>query len=109
MTTQLETLRFQAEVRELLDLVVHSLYKHKEIFLRELVSNASDACDRLRFEVLTRPELGLRPDDLRIRLEVDRAAHTLSIEDNGIGMSRTELSENLGTIARSGTRAFLQS
>jgi len=102
-----ETLRFQAEVQELLGLMIHSLYKKKEIFLRELVSNASDALDKLRFEALTRPELDATPDSLRIQIELDPAARTLSVEDSGIGMSRAELVENLGTIARSGTRAFL--
>jgi molecular chaperone HtpG len=97
---------FQAEVKQLLDLMVHSLYSDKDIFLRELVSNASDALDKLRFEQLTRPELG-STSDLHVRLEVDRAARTLSIADNGIGMTREEVVKNIGTIARSGTREFL--
>jgi len=107
-TTTPETRPFQAEVQELLGLMIHSLYKKKEIFLRELISNASDALDKRRFEALTRPELALAEDALTIRLEVDRAARTLSVEDVGIGMSHDELVENLGTIARSGTRAFLE-
>ncbi len=105
MTTQ--TMEFQAETRQLLDLMIHSLYRHKEIFLRELISNASDALDKVRFEALTRPELLEGDDDLAIRLETDRDARTLTIADNGIGMSRDEVIENLGTIARSGTREFV--
>lgn len=106
--TRPETHSFQAEVKELLGLMIHSLYSHQEIFLRELISNASDALDKLRFEALTKPELGAASSDLAIRLEVDTAARTLSITDNGIGMSRAEVIENLGTIARSGTRKFLE-
>ncbi len=98
---------FQAEVQQLLDLMVHSLYSDKDIFLRELVSNASDAIDKLRFETLTRAELGHAGEPL-IRLEVDREARTLSISDTGIGMTRAEVIENIGTIARSGTREFLR-
>jgi molecular chaperone HtpG len=98
---------FQAEVKQLLDLMVHSLYSDKDIFLRELVSNASDALDKLRFEQLTRTELSAA--DLHIRIEVDRAGRTLSISDNGIGMTREEVVKNIGTIARSGTREFLTS
>ena len=105
---QPETRAFQAEVQELLGLVIHSLYKHQEIFLRELVSNASDACDKLRFEALTNPALAVKEDELAIRIEVDPAARTLTVEDSGIGMSKDELAENLGTIARSGTKAFLR-
>ncbi|HVK83055.1 MAG TPA: molecular chaperone HtpG [Kofleriaceae bacterium] len=96
---------FQAEVKQLLDLMVHSLYSDKDIFLRELISNASDACDKLRFEHLTRSELAA--DDLHLRLEGDKAARTLKITDNGIGMTREEAIKNLGTIARSGTKEFL--
>jgi molecular chaperone HtpG len=98
---------FQTEVRELLDLMIHSLYSHKDIFLRELISNASDALDKLRFEMLSRPEL-TPPGELEIRLEVDRDARTLSVHDNGIGMSRDDVVTNIGTIARSGTREFLK-
>ncbi|HEX6273634.1 MAG TPA: molecular chaperone HtpG [Polyangiaceae bacterium] len=96
---------FQAEVKELLGLVVHSLYSNKDIFLRELVSNASDALDKLRFERITKPELG--EGELFIRIEVDREKRTLSIVDNGIGMAREEVVKNIGTIARSGTKEFL--
>ncbi|HEV7372190.1 molecular chaperone HtpG [Arenibaculum sp.] len=102
-----ERLSFQAEVSRLLDIVAHSLYSDKEVFLRELVSNASDACDRLRYASLTQPELSADDPDLRIRLVVDEQARTLTVADNGVGMSRDDLIENLGTIARSGTAAFL--
>ena len=98
---------FQTEVQQLLDLMVHSLYSHKDIFLRELISNASDALDKLRFEAVTRPEL-LPAGDLDIRLEADATARTLSVHDNGIGMSRDEVVQNIGTIARSGTKEFLK-
>jgi molecular chaperone HtpG len=98
---------FQAEVRELLDLMIHSLYSHKDIFLRELISNASDALDKLRFEALSHPEL-TPAGELAITLTVDAAARTLAVEDDGIGMSRQELVDGLGTIARSGTREFLR-
>jgi molecular chaperone HtpG len=106
--TDRETLGFQAEVRQLLHLMVHSLYSNKEIFLRELISNASDATDKLRFEALASPELLKDDPDLRIRMEYDAKGRTISVTDNGIGMSRDELVENLGTIARSGTAEFLQ-
>jgi molecular chaperone HtpG len=102
---QAETMPFSAEVDRLLDLVVHSLYSEREIFLRELVANAADATDRRRFEALSAPELGM-PEAPKVRIEPDRAARTLTISDQGIGMSRQELIENLGTIARSGTQAF---
>jgi molecular chaperone HtpG len=104
MVAQSETFQFQAETTQLLDLMIHSLYTQKEIFLRELVSNASDALDRLRFEALTRPDLIDSDEELEIRLEVDREARTLTINDNGIGMSRDEVINNIGTIAKSGTR-----
>ena len=103
-----ERLSFQAEVSRLLDIVANSLYSNKDIFLRELISNASDACDRLRYAALTEPELLAGDADFRIRLESDSKAKTLTIADNGIGMNRDELIENLGTIARSGTAAFVQ-
>jgi molecular chaperone HtpG len=103
-----ETFAFRAEVQQLLDLMIHSLYSHKEIFLRELVSNASDALDRLRFEALTRPELLEGGGKLEIRLEVDESARTLTLRDNGIGMSRQELIDNIGTIAKSGTRELAE-
>src|ERR1051325_5196431 len=104
MSAQFETYQFQAETTQLLDLMINSLYTQKEIFLRELISNASDALDRLRFEALTRPELIGSVEKLEIRLEVDREARTLTIHDNGIGMSREEVINNIGTIAKSGTR-----
>jgi molecular chaperone HtpG len=107
MTDQAQRHEFQTEVRELLDLMIHSLYSHKDIFLRELISNASDALDKVRFEALSRPELS-PAGELEITLEVDAAARTLAVHDNGIGMSRAEVVENLGTIARSGTREFLR-
>jgi molecular chaperone HtpG len=106
MSEQAERHEFQTEVRELLDLMIHSLYSHKDIFLRELISNASDALDKVRFESVSRPELA-PVGELEIRLEVDAEARTLAVHDNGIGMSRQEIVENLGTIARSGTREFL--
>ncbi len=102
-----ERLQFQAEVSRLLDIVARSLYSHKEVFLRELISNASDACDRLRYAALTEPELAAEGTDFRISLSVDHAARTLTVADNGIGMSRDDLVANLGTIAKSGTTAFL--
>ncbi len=106
-TAQTESKEFQAEVRELLRIMIHSLYSHREIFLRELISNASDALDKLRYEVLRNPDLA-EPDALRIRLEVDADARVLRVIDNGIGMSRDEVVENLGTIAKSGTKSFLR-
>src|SRR5690242_14579300 len=106
-TTASERHEFQTEVRQLLDLMIHSLYSHKDIFLRELISNASDALDKLRFEAITRSEL-TPAGELEIRLETDPTARTLSVWDNGIGMSREEVVQNIGTIARSGTREFLQ-
>jgi molecular chaperone HtpG len=104
--TERETLGFQAEVKQLLGLMIHSLYSNREIFLRELISNASDACDKLRFEALHNE--GLFEDDfeLRIRVDYDPAARTLTVADNGVGMSRDEVVANLGTIAKSGTREF---
>jgi len=103
-----ETLGFQTEVRQLLQLMIHSLYSNKEIFLRELISNASDAADKLRFEALASPELLADDTDLGIKIEIDKDKRTLSVTDNGIGMSREELIDNLGTIAKSGTAEFLQ-
>jgi molecular chaperone HtpG len=105
--TQPQTMGFQAEVKQLLKLMIHSLYSHKEIFLRELISNASDALDKLRFEALAQPELLQGGSDLVITIEADPAARTISIADNGIGMSRDEAIEHLGTIAKSGTAEFL--
>jgi len=103
-----ESKAFQAEVQELLDLMIHSLYTHEEIFLRELVSNASDALDKLRFAALTDPGLLGGEEELRVRLEVDEEGRSLSVVDNGIGMSHDDLVQGLGTIASSGTRRFLQ-
>jgi molecular chaperone HtpG len=101
-----ETLGFQAEVKELLGLMIHSLYSNREIFLRELISNASDACDKLRFEALHNPALFAGDPDLRIRVDYDADARTITVGDNGIGMNRDEVIANLGTIAKSGTREF---
>lgn len=103
-----ETMGFQTEVRQLLHLMIHSLYSNKEIFLRELISNASDAVDRLRFEALANPDLLTGDADLSIRVVLDKEAKTIAVTDNGIGMSREDLIENLGTIAKSGTADFLQ-
>ncbi len=108
-TTAKETLGFQAEVKQLLDLMIHSLYSNKEIFLRELVSNASDAADKLRFEALADNALYESDPDLAIRVAIDKEARTVTISDNGIGMSRDEVIANIGTIARSGTREFFKS
>lgn len=105
-TSNRETLGFQTEVKQLLQLMIHSLYSNREIFLRELVSNASDACDKLRFEGLHNATLFENDSELAIRLAYDKEARTLTISDNGIGMSRDEVINNLGTIAKSGTREF---
>ena len=107
-TATKETLGFQAEVKQLLHLMIHSLYSNKEIFLRELISNASDAADKLRFEALSDASLYGADADLRIRVSFDKAARTLTVSDNGIGMSRDEVIANIGTIAKSGTREFFQ-
>jgi molecular chaperone HtpG len=109
VTTQKETLGFQTEVKQLLQLMIHSLYSNKEIFLRELISNASDAADKLRFEALSNNALYDGDTALKIRISVDKPARTITISDNGIGMSRDEVIANIGTIARSGTREFFQS
>ena len=105
--TKKETLQFETEVTQLLHLMIHSLYSNKEIFLRELISNASDACDRLRFEAVSDDALLSKDPDLKIQIEFDKDAHTVTVRDNGIGMSRDEVVGNIGTIARSGTREFL--
>src|ERR1700749_4040300 len=109
MTTETppQVKEFQAETKQVLRLVIHSLYSHKEIFLRELISNASDACEKLRFEAIAQPDL-LGADTLSVTLTPDSAAGTLSIKDNGIGMSEAEVIDNLGIIARSGTKKFLE-
>jgi len=104
-----ETHEFQTEVQQLLHLMIHSLYSNKEIFLRELVSNASDACDKLRFEAVSNGELLSGDPDLRIDVDCDEEARTVTIRDNGIGMSRDEVIANIGTIAKSGTKQFLDS
>jgi molecular chaperone HtpG len=106
---QKETLSFQTEVKQLLQLMIHSLYSNKEIFLRELVSNASDACDKLRFEALSDEALFENDSDLKIHIDFDKEARTITISDNGIGMNRQEVMDNIGTIARSGTKHFLES
>lgn len=103
-----QTQNFNAEIKQLLDLMIHSLYSHKEIFLRELISNASDAIDKLRFESLTNPELRPAGHEPAIILEADKISHTLKISDNGIGMSQDEVIEYIGTIAKSGTKKFAQ-
>ena len=108
-TATTETRKFEAEVAQVLHLVTHSLYSHKEIFLRELVSNASDACDKLRFESIAQPQWLSEDSELRIDISIDKDARTLSVHDNGIGMSRDELIANLGTIASSVTRRYLES
>src|SRR5258708_1093880 len=110
MTTEAhkETLGFQAEVKQLLDLMIHSLYSNKEIFLRELISNASDAIDRLRFDMLSDERVQEDDGESVIRVSFDKEARTITISDNGIGMSRTEVIEHIGTIAKSGTREFFQ-
>ncbi|MGD0493746.1 MAG: molecular chaperone HtpG [Steroidobacteraceae bacterium] len=107
MTTERQTKEFQSETKQVLRLVIHSLYSHKEIFLRELISNASDACEKLRFEAIANPSL-LGSDTLAVTLIPDSTAGTLTVKDNGIGMNEAEVIDNLGTIARSGTKKFLE-
>src|SRR6478735_8042417 len=102
-----QTLSFQAEVKQILHLVTHSLYSNKEIFLRELISNASDACDKLRFEAIDKPELYEGQTELAVRVAFDKDAKTITISDNGIGLSSEEAVAHLGTIAKSGTREFV--
>jgi len=102
-----QTHSFQAEVAQLLHLVTHSLYSNKEIFVRELISNASDACDKLRFEGLNNAALYEDAPNLEVRIAFDKAAKTLTITDNGIGLSQQEAIDNMGTIAKSGTRDFM--
>jgi len=108
MTATVETRKFEAEVAQVLHLVTHSLYSHKEIFLRELISNASDACDKLRFEAIASPDLLVGAGELHIDVSWDKAARTVTIRDTGIGMSREDVVANIGTIASSGTRRFLE-
>ena len=100
-----KNMEFKTEVQQLLNLMIHSLYSNRDIFLRELIANAADAIDKAHFESLTRPELAR---DWQIRLAVDKDAKTLTISDNGIGMTEEEVVENIGTIAKSGTKAFLK-
>ncbi len=107
--TQKETLEFQTEVKQLLQLMIHSLYSNKEIFLRELVSNSSDACDKLRFEALANDKLYDGDTTLRIRVDFDKDNKTVTVSDSGVGMTRDEVVENVGTIAKSGTRQFFES
>ncbi len=106
--TQEETLGFQTEVKQLLHLMIHSLYSNREIFLRELISNAADACDKLRYEALENDALYGQDPELRIEIEHDADAGTVTVRDTGIGMSRDEVIQNLGTIAKSGTAEFLK-
>lgn len=108
-TAEKETLGFQSEAKQLLHLMIHSLYSNKEIFLRELVSNANDAIDKLRFETLTNPEISAGSEELGIWIDTDEEANTITITDNGIGMTRDEAISHLGTIAKSGTASFLES
>src|SRR5437870_5592391 len=108
MSTTPERHEFQTEVQQLLDLMIHSLYSNKDVFLRELISNASDALDKLRFERLTKAELGAQAgQELHVRIECDREQRTIAVIDNGVGMTRAEVIRNIGTIAKSGTREFL--
>ena len=106
--THEETLGFQTEVKQLLNLMIHSLYSNREIFLRELISNAADACDKLRYAALDNDALYEGDSELRIEIEHDRDANTITLRDNGIGMNREDVIANLGTIARSGTAEFLK-
>ena len=103
-----EKMEFKTEVKELLDLMIHSLYSHKEIFLRELISNASDAIDKARYEALTNKEIFGNTGEWKIKIIVDKAAGTLTVSDNGMGMTHDEVIAELGTIAHSGTKDFLQ-
>ena len=104
-----EEIKFQAEVGKILDIVINSLYSNKEIFLRELISNAADACDKLRYLALTVPDLAEGGGDFKIEITTNKKARTITVADNGIGMNRDDLVANLGTIARSGTTEFLES
>ena len=106
-TAKKETLGFQSEAKQLLHLMIHSLYSNKEIFLRELISNANDAIDKLRFQALSNQELTEEGVELAIQIDIDDEASTLTVSDNGIGMTREEAAANLGTIAKSGTSQFL--
>src|SRR5436305_7346802 len=103
-----ETLQFKTELKQILHIIVHSLYSHKDIFLRELISNASDAIDTIRFQSLTKPELLEGNSEWKIKIIPDRDQGTLTVSDNGVGMSEESVVDNLGTIAKSGTQAFLE-
>src|SRR3954463_13150059 len=107
-TPEKQTLGFQAEVRDLLKLMIHSLYSHREIFLRELISNASDANDRLRFAAIAEPELMSEGTEIDLKIDADSKEGTITIRDNGIGMTREEAIAHLGTIAKSGTAEFFK-
>src|SRR5271169_433388 len=107
-TSAPQKMEFKTELKQLLDLIIHSLYTKKEIFLRELISNAADAIDKARFESLTNTSILEGNSDWKIKLTADEAAGTLTVSDNGIGMSRETIVDNLGTIAKSGTRAFVE-
>jgi molecular chaperone HtpG len=108
MTANEETLGFQTEVKQLLHLMVHSLYSNREIFLRELISNANDACDKLRFLALDAPDLMESDSEMAVRISIDPETKELVIADNGIGMTRDDVIQNLGTIAKSGTAEFIK-
>ncbi|MBU2822737.1 molecular chaperone HtpG, partial [Acidithiobacillus ferrooxidans] len=108
MAASKETMQFQTEINQLLQLMIHSLYSNKEIFLRELISNASDACDKLRFEALADPALLTGDSELKVEVDFDPEAGTITVRDNGIGMNRDEVIANIGTIAKSGTREFFE-
>src|SRR3954462_14279760 len=108
LTTPIEPLEFQSEARQLLQLMIHSIYSHKDVFLRELVSNASDALDKLRLETYRDKELEADTSDLHVEIETDRVARTLTVRDNGIGMTRDEVVSLIGTIAKSGTAELLR-
>src|SRR3977135_3708317 len=108
VSVQVEQLEFQAEARQLLDLLIHSVYSNKDSFLRELISNASDALDKLRIEALRNKDLTAHTSDLHIQIEVDKGARTLTIRDNGIGMTREEVVDLIGTLAKSGTAELRQ-
>src|SRR6056297_916612 len=108
MSSEKTRYEFQTEARQILEMMVHSVYSNRDIFLRELISNASDALDKLRLESLTNEALSERAEDLFIRIDVDKEQRTLSLSDNGIGMNREEIMEFIGTIAKSGTKEYLQ-
>src|SRR5665648_1017867 len=108
MSTVVETKEFQTEIRQLLDIVIHSLYTDREIFLRELISNAADAMEKLRYTQLTGPEVRDKDLPLEITISMDDTAHTLTITDSGIGMTKEELVDNIGTIAHSGSKEFIK-